>query len=197
MRLFVAINLPGDVRRSIADATASLRAAAPSLAWTDEARLHLTLKFLGEQTDDAREPLAAALRAVAPRHAPLSLELGGLGAFPTRRRPRVVWLGVAPDPKLELLHHEVEVACADLGYEIEGRAFRPHLTLGRVRAGRGGARGHDAARAAETASALDSAARAMRQRWTAAVDSLDLMRSELAAGSSRYSVLDAVPLGAR
>jgi 2'-5' RNA ligase len=193
VRLFVALNLPADVRRAIADATAPRRAAAPSLAWTEEARLHLTLKFIGERPAEAREPLAAALRAVAARHAPLALELGGLGAFPNRRRPRVVWLGVAPDPKLELLHHDVEVACAALGYEVEGRAFRPHLTLARVRAPRGA----DAGIAAETAAGLAAAAGELRERWTAGVSSVDLMRSELASSGSRYTLLDAAPLGAR
>ena len=194
VRLFLAINLPADVRRDIGEATAPLRAAAPSLAWTDEARLHLTLKFIGERPEAERAPLAEAVRRVAARHVPLELELGGLGAFPSRARPRIVWLGVAPDPKLELLHHDVEVACAELGYEVEGRAFRPHLTLGRVREPRGRRAGRDASLAVSTAAALADAAREVRTRWAAAVASVDLMRSELAAGGSRYTVLDAAPL---
>ncbi|HET7458090.1 MAG TPA: RNA 2',3'-cyclic phosphodiesterase [Gemmatimonadaceae bacterium] len=194
MRLFLAINLPAPLRRAIFDATAPLRAAAPSLAWVAEPNLHLTLKFFGERPESEATSLARALDAVASGHAPVTLALGGLGAFPNQRRPRVVWLGIAPDPKLELLHHDVEAACAALGYELEGRAFRPHLTLARVRPARGGAErpGADAA-----ARALAGAAREVRFRETAVVETLDLMRSELAAGGSRYTVLHAAPLRGR
>lgn len=190
MRLFLALNFPASLRRAIFDATAPLRAAAPGLAWVAESRLHLTLKFLGERPDDAVAPLVGALDDVGATHPPVTMSLGGLGAFPNQRRPRVVWLGIAPDPKLELLHHDVETACASLGYELEGRAFRPHLTLARVRRG-GGEPG------AEPARALAAAAREVQFRGTAVVETLDLMRSELAAGGSRYTVLHAAPLRPR
>jgi 2'-5' RNA ligase len=191
VRLFIAINLPDAERRSIAEATAPLRDAAPSLGWVDESRLHLTLKFLGEQPDESVGALVTALRGAAARHTPLALEIGGLGAFPTKRRPRVIWLAVAPDPKLELLHHDVEEACAALGYDVEGRAFRPHLTLARVRQhSRGGGAPVDAAAAA----ALARSAREVQDRWTAEVRSVDLMESVLAKGGPRYSLVDAAPL---
>ena len=61
------------------------------------------------------------------------MTLGGIGAFPNFRRARVVWMGVAQDPRLELLHHDIEVACEAFGFEVEGRPFRPHLTLARVK----------------------------------------------------------------
>jgi 2'-5' RNA ligase len=191
VRLFIAINLPGAERRAIAEATAPLRDAAPSVGWVDETRLHLTLKFIGERPADAAAALAAALRGAAAPHAPLTLEIGGLGAFPTKRRPRLIWLGVAPDPKLELLHHDVEAACAALGYDVEGRAFRPHLTLGRVRQHARGGAGVDAAAAA----ALARSAREVQDRWTAEVRSVDLMESVLGKGGPRYTLVDAAPLG--
>lgn len=191
MRLFIAIDLPEARRRAIAQATAPLREAAPSVSWVDETRLHLTLKFLGEQPEDAVSPLAAALREAAAFHSPLTLDLGGLGAFPSRRRPRVIWLGVAPDPKLELLHDDVERACAALGYEVEGRAFRPHLTLGRARRAAGERGELDAA----AAGALANAAREVHSRWTADVSSVDLMQS-LPGRGPRYALLHAAPLAA-
>ena len=191
MRLFLALNFPGDLRRAIGEATAPLRAAAPAVHWVDESRLHLTLRFLGEQPPDAVRALAETLLVVAPAHAPLTLDLGGLGAFPSRRRPRVVWLGVAPDAKLELLYHDVETACGALGHGVEGRAFRPHVTLGRARPGRG-RRGELEPAAA---SALAEAARAVYSRWTTDVGSVDLMESVLVPGGSRYRVVQAVALG--
>lgn len=191
MRLFIAINLPDDERRAIARATAPLRDAAPSVGWVDESRLHLTLKFIGERPPDAVGPLAASLRRVAAVHSPIALELGGLGAFPSKRRPRVIWLGIAADPKLELLHHDVEEACAALGYEVEGRAFRPHLTLGRVRERARGRERLDEAAAA----ALARSAREVQERWTTDVSTVDLMESVLGQEGPRYSLLDAAPLG--
>ena len=133
MRLFLAINLDPAIRREIVDATAPLRAAAPSLNWVDETRLHLTLKFLGEQAEDVVPKMGAAMDEVAARHRRFAMSVSGVGAFPNFRRARVVWIGAEREPRLELLHHDVEVACQDLGFELEGRAFRPHLTLARVR----------------------------------------------------------------
>lgn len=192
VRLFLALNCPPPTRRAIFDATAPLRTAAPSLAWVAQPNLHLTLKFLGERPEAEAAPLARALDAVAAAHAPVAMSLGGLGAFPNQRRPRVVWLGVAPDPKLELLHHDVEAACEALGYEVEGRAFRPHVTLARVRPGRRGGQPD-----AGAARALADAAREVQFRGSAVVETLDLMQSELGAGGSRYTVLHAAPLRPR
>ena len=186
-RLFIAINLPLPERRAIREATAAMRAAGGHVTWVAEENLHLTLKFLGEQPLEALNALSQSLAGVAERCRPLTLELGGVGAFPSLRAPRVVWLGVARDPKLELLHHDVEVACATLGYEVDGRAFRPHITLGRVRA----RPERDAARA------LAAAAGLVRHRGVVEARSVDLMSSVLSPRGARYDVLAALPLGGR
>lgn len=135
MRLFLAINLPADVRSEVIAATTALRSAAPDIAWVQEERLHLTLKFLGEVDASRVDELTAATAAVAGQHRELVMALGGIGAFPNFRRARVVWMGIEHEARLELLHHDLELACESLGFEIEGRAFRPHLTLGRVKHG--------------------------------------------------------------
>jgi 2'-5' RNA ligase len=175
MRLFLALNLDPEVRRRCYAATQALRAAGPDVRWVDETKLHLTLKFLGEQPESLVPPLSAALDKAASQSRELDLELGAIGAFPNFRRPRIVWLGVAPDPKLELLHHDVEVACETLGLSVDGRPFRPHVTLGRVE---------------KNDAALREAARGMKIRDVSAVSSVDLM---LSAGG-RYRVLHAAAL---
>jgi 2'-5' RNA ligase len=152
--------------------------------WTREPQLHLTLKFLGEQDAETAAAVAARVGEVARRHAPLTLEIAGLGAFPNRTRPRVVWAGVVPDPKLELLHHDVELACAALGLPVEGRAFRPHLTLGRV--GRSDA--------AELQS-LAVAARAAHVAVSSLITTVDLMSSELTSRGAQHACVAAAPLG--
>lgn len=184
MRLFLAINLDPALRRAVVDATAPLRDAAPGVAWVAEPRIHLTLKFLGEQPSERAEQIAAALRTVAARHRTMELELGGIGAFPSFRRARVVWMGIEAEPRLELLHHDVEVACERLGFELDGRAYRPHLTLGRVK----GRASEDAMRA------LARAAKRVNFRGASSVETVDLMHSKPAPSGARYARLDAAPL---
>jgi 2'-5' RNA ligase len=133
MRIFLAINPPAETRRAAWEATAPIRDAASDVAWVDEPKIHLTLKFIGEMPDERLETLVTAMKEVARTHAAPAVHLATAGAFPNFRRPRVIWMGVDPEPRLELLHHDVELACDRLGYELEGRPYRPHLTLGRVR----------------------------------------------------------------
>ena len=185
MRLFIAINLPAAERRAIGEATALLRDAPARVSWVREDCLHLTMKFLGEQPPEAVGALRGALGGAAARSRTPVLRLGGVCAFPNLRAPRVVWLGVGHDAKLELLHHDVESACAVLGYEIDGRPFRPHITLGRLKSPlpRDGAR------------ALAEATRRVAYASTVTAQSVDIMASELSAAGPRYTVLAALPLG--
>ncbi len=182
-RLFIALNLPPELRRELHDATRELRELAPG-AWTRAENLHLTMKFLGQRPTTEVEPLTDLIGDVARGFPPLRLALRGVGAFPSLRRARIVWIGVEPEPHLELLKHELETAGAALGYEIEGRAFRPHVTLGRLReAGR------------EQLAALGRAAVRVKFARTAEVRTVDLMQSQPGQGGSRYTVLAAAPLG--
>ncbi|MEO7084164.1 MAG: RNA 2',3'-cyclic phosphodiesterase [Gemmatimonadaceae bacterium] len=179
MRLFLAINPPEEVRRETNAATAALRAAAPELSWVAEERTHLTLKFLGEQPDERLDEIQAMLAAVASRHRDLLMTLGGVGAFPNFRRARVVWIGVTPDPRLELLHHDLDVACERLGFAVEGRPFRPHITLARVKD----------PLAEDRLRELSRTSKATRYRTDFIVRSIDLMKSELTQTGTVYTTL--------
>ena len=184
MRLFVAINFPADVRDALYGATQPLRDAAPrGVGWLKPEGIHLTLKFLGD-VDEARVgTVVELLAAVAARHAPVRIVVGGVGAFPSLARPRVVWVGVEATPRLELLQHDVESACATLGFEVEGRAFRPHVTLGRVRPrADGGALRALQAAADRTAPSADVLA-----------TTLDLMHSTLMPGGARHDAVARLP----
>src|SRR6185312_255262 len=110
-----------------------MREAASKASWVSESNLHLSIKFFGEQPDTTPATLLAALAPVGAAHQPCDLRLSGLGAFPNRRAPRVVWMVVQQDPRLELVHPDVEATCAASGYPLDARAFRPHITLARVR----------------------------------------------------------------
>ncbi len=134
-RLFIACELPAEVREALAGVQRDLRAAgAEGLRWVRPEGIHVTLKFLGE-TDAARLPaIQSALAAAVPRPLSITLQLSGLGSFGGRNRLRVIWVGLAGDlPDLSLLSRGVEEAMAGLGFEPERRPFAPHLTLARVR----------------------------------------------------------------
>ena len=120
MRLFVQVR-PTD--EAVAHLAAHLRGVrtSPTSQW------HVTLAFLGEVP--AAEPLHDGLRAAAALHAPFELRLSGSGAF----GPRATWAGVAGDvATLRSLAAHVQDACRDAGVHLESRAYRPHLTVGRV-----------------------------------------------------------------
>jgi RNA 2',3'-cyclic 3'-phosphodiesterase len=187
LRLFLAINLPAEVRREVLAATAALRNCAPDVAWVGEERLHLTLKFLGEQDAGRLPEIEAAVARVAGGHRELLMSLGGVSAFPNFRRARVVWMGVLQEPRLELLHHDVEVACEALGFELEGRAFRPHITLARIRTPL-----HE-----DRLKEMRRTAKLTDYRGEFIVRSIEVMQSDLSADAtvpSRYTTLVAAAL---
>lgn len=186
MRLFLAINLPSSVVAAIDREVATLRAAAPAVRWIPPEKWHLTVRFIGEQPVDRVAAIRDALDAATARHADAPLAIRGVGAFPNFRRARVVWIGVAPDPRLEMLHHDVESACVALGMEHEGRPFRPHVTIARVPGGVDEG----------TLRSLSRAARAVRYSEVIDASSVDLMASELAPDGPRYRLLHSSPLGA-
>jgi 2'-5' RNA ligase len=189
LRLFVALDPTDPVRRKLAAWQADIRRSAgrhaDEVRWTPADRLHVTLQFLGavpeERVEQVREVLAAAAAAARP----VRLEVRGTGGFPTPRRPRVVWLGLAGDlGALAALVADLGRRLAPLGFPPEGRPLTPHLTIGRSRDGRG---------APGLGGAIAGAAAADAIPWRA-VD-LSLFRSHLGSAGARHEVLARFPLG--
>jgi 2'-5' RNA ligase len=134
MRLFVALRLPGEVRRPLAETAAGLARRLPPARWVPAANLHLTLSFLGETEPDRLGSLGAALAGCFGPRRPMALRLGGGGCFPPRRPARVAWVGFEAAPALLDLQRAVAAAVGEcLGVEPERRPFHPHLTLARPR----------------------------------------------------------------
>lgn len=132
MRLFIAINFTAKDRQRMHRAARKLREAELPVRWVDLDQLHMTLKFLGEVRPESAVQVKAAVARVAEKTQPFTLKMGGAGAFPTMRRPKVVWLGAQASPELRCLKHDLEWELAPLGFEREVRAFHPHVTLGRA-----------------------------------------------------------------
>jgi len=178
VRLFVALNVPPEIRQAVWQAVAPLRDAAFPVKWVRGDGIHVTLKFLGDVPDGQEADLTAALGRAAAGARPLTLALGGFGVFPDFKRPRVVWVGIAPEPALEILQDRVEREIAPLGFPTEARPFRPHLTLGRATRD---------ARAREFAG-LEQALGRLVFEQSAVVETVDLMQSTLQSGGAVYHV---------
>ena len=184
MRLFVAVNFPEALRGEIWAASAPLREADLPVRWVEREALHLTLKFLGATPPERVDEVVSGLRAAVGETRPFSLPLGEFGVFPSLERPRIIWVGCEGVPALELLQHRLEVEMERLGFAIEGRAFHPHLTIGRVR--------KDArpARLGSLVHLLDDLA----YQGEASVGSIELMESVTGAQASHYRALQSVAL---
>jgi len=134
LRSFVAVEIPTGMQSALAQCTAPLQKALPKplIRWVAPQNVHLTLKFLGDVSSANLERLAEALKVEAIAHETFTMSVGGLGAFPTPRRARIIWIGLEAPPALMALLRSVESVAARLGYPLENHPFSPHLTIGRV-----------------------------------------------------------------
>ena len=133
MRIFVAVSPPPGIRDALIGAARRLPVTG-EVRWLRPANVHLTLKFLGEVSEDGASRVAEALEPLRDRHGPFEVEPSGFGAFPSSRRARILWAGIGEgSDRLRALTEDVETSLESLGFEREGRSYVPHLTLGRAR----------------------------------------------------------------
>jgi 2'-5' RNA ligase len=130
VRLFIAIDIPENIRTGFASLLKEFRAVAPQAKWVRAENLHVTLKFLGE-TEPAKLGALQNVLAGVRSPAPVNLEFRGLGFFPNEKRPRVFWAGMEASPNLKTLAADIDQAAHRLGFPLEARPFTPHLTLAR------------------------------------------------------------------
>jgi RNA 2',3'-cyclic 3'-phosphodiesterase len=138
IRAFIAIDLPEELRQILAGLAATLQTRLPadSVRWVRPEAIHLTLKFLGDVARELIDDIDRVMQGCASTVEPFDFDVVGLDAFPNPHRPRIVWVGVSdPGGALTSLAQGLDRELASLGIPREGRAFRPHLTLGRVRSG--------------------------------------------------------------
>lgn len=130
MRLFVALEIPSEVRKNLAALIESLRAVSPQTRWVRPENLHVTLKFIGE-VPEPKLPVIRTALASGGSEQPVTLDFRGLGFFPNERHPRVLWVGIEASPNLKTLAADIDGATEKLGIPREQRPFSPHLTLAR------------------------------------------------------------------
>jgi len=134
IRAFIAVNLTQDIQHRLDEVIGAYKnhLAGVPIRWVPATNIHLTLKFLGDVSLTNLEILTKILQTEVASHRPFEISVGGSGAFPSPRRPRVIWVGVEAPLELSTVQSGIENAMAHIGYAREEREFSPHLTLGRV-----------------------------------------------------------------
>lgn len=134
MRLFVALDIDDAIRGRVAQFIESIRQSAPKARWVKAESLHITLKFIGEQSEARANEIKHALHEL--RATVFEVRIRGCGFFPNQRAPGVFWIGVASDDKLPALALAIDHALLPLGIAEEEHAYTPHLTLARAKSSR-------------------------------------------------------------
>ena len=126
-RLFVAIDLPEYIQERLS----SLCCGLPGARWIKAEQMHLTLRFIGDVDTNVFKDIQEALNDV--RSTPFTMQLEGVGFFPPRGKPRVVWVGIRKIEQLVQLRNRIEAVLVQAGLEPEGRKYSPHITLARLK----------------------------------------------------------------
>ena len=143
MRVFVAVEIPGEVRRAIASFIGRLEKTCRGARWVRVEGMHLTLKFIGEAQEEKVEQIRRTLAEVR-NVSPVEIGFRGTGFFPNAKHPRVFWAGIEATPNLGELASEIERRLEALGIPSEQRPFKPHLTLARFKSEEGLSQLHEA-----------------------------------------------------
>jgi 2'-5' RNA ligase len=126
-RLFVAVDLPETIRENLA----AMSFGIPGAKWVSPEQLHLTVRFIGDVDGVLFRDIKNILDEVS--FAPFSLQLKGVGYFPPRGAPRILWIGLEKSDPLLLLRKKIDSRLLQVRVEPEGRKFSPHITLARLK----------------------------------------------------------------
>ncbi len=188
VRAFLAIELPPDIKDLIEDIKERLMPALKGIRWARPEGMHLTLKFFGDVSQGDVVCISEVVEKNVIDIAPMELNAGLPGGFPSLKRPRVLWLDIGGDTqRLEALQAEIERDLKECGFPGEKRAFKPHLTLGRARS-RGGI--------------ISGSEDVITETWESGTHRFDvreliLFESELKPGGAVYTRLATFPVGGR
>ena len=180
LRLFLAIDIPDLVRERITEVQNVYKALNLDAAWVKPSNMHLTVKFLGNTEPGLIPKITERMTTIAHATPPFSLTFGNVGVFPNLSRPRVLWIGLdEPQGLLDFLREKVEQEMASLGFPADNKKPVHHLTLGRIKSGKGV---KSLKRAVEASQPLEIK--------PFGVSAVQLIKSELTPQGSNYSVLE-------
>lgn len=199
MRIFIGIDLDGEIRGKIARFLEGVSGFAPEARWVRPESLHITLKFIGEQKPEQVKAITERLRQV-PSSA-FEIRLADYGFFPTAKAPRVFWIGIHAGPALTELAGRIDSAVRELGIPPERRAFSPHLTLARAGGRSGDPKWRRDDRANSIFAVLQKRLAAMGKLESRglnfgnmAADTFILYQSQLSPKGSKYTKLERFPM---
>lgn len=179
-RVFCAAELPAQVRAQLQEHIHQLREAFPDVAasWSRVENIHLTLKFFGSVNVDRVPTISAAASRAVQEFSPVRIRIATTGVFPRPSRAQVLWVGVNDSSgKLSHLQQQLEEECAKEGFAKEDRAFRPHLTVARIRKPEGSRR------------LAEAHLRMEFEPVDIELDELIVFRSELSSKGSKYTAV--------
>jgi 2'-5' RNA ligase len=186
MRAFLGLSLPEEIRESLHRLQRDLAASQADVKWVEAGNLHVTLKFLDEITEEQRRDVEALLTRLAGKESAFTLGVEEVGAFPSMRAPRVVWVGLSEGrDTVARMVQRIEEEGRAIGLRREARPFAAHLTLGRVRSS-----GHRQ----ELTRQLQHITWKPPASWL--VTSVTLYQSVLSSSGPTYHVLAEVPFKA-
>ncbi|MGB7554725.1 MAG: RNA 2',3'-cyclic phosphodiesterase [Candidatus Korobacteraceae bacterium] len=190
MRLFVALDIGADIRQRITEFRNQMRSLAPDVRWVGPETFHITLQFLGETKK--LDEIQHALQSV--RGAPVDLSFRNAGFFPSPKAPRVFWVGIEADLRLQELVNAIGQAVQPLGFERDAGPFKPHLTL--ARAGSGCPRPVAGERSAPALRLIQTKLETFGQLefGTMTAHEFCLYESKLSPAGARYTKLSRYPL---
>jgi len=181
MRIFIALDIPAEIRARIQEFLERARPYAPEARWARPESLHVTLKFVGEVSDAKVQEIKAALASV--KAATFAVTFSGAGFFPTPKSPRVFWIGADGGEALTSLASAIDNVTYKLGIAREARPFNPHLTV--ARSGSSAGSGQvllPLQHVVQAEAGLDFGTMTAREFF--------LYRSELQRGGAKYSKLE-------
>ena len=194
MRLFIALDIDDQIRQRIGRFLEGVSEFSPDARWVRLESLHITLKFIGEQSPEIIPSLKKALDHVSVP--PVDLTFSGLGFFPTPKSPRVFWIGIQAPPDLQKLAAAIDDATAQFDIPKEDRAFSPHLTLARKSGGSGSPRKQKDDRPNQDFQRLQKKLATMSppEFGTMTARAYFLYQSQLSRNGSRYTKLQSFKL---
>ncbi len=137
MRLFIALPLPSNIESKLSEIIDDLKSHEGKVKWVKPNNIHITVRFLGE-TDQGQVPVIKNIMDnVSSKYNSYNLTIDRLGGFPNLNKPRVIWAGLTDDDQISIMARmvkEVEYDIRKLGFDPEEKRFKPHLTLGRIKA---------------------------------------------------------------
>lgn len=184
IRLFIAINTPQKIVPLLAGVRDRLESTRADVKWESDEKLHCTLKFLGDTREEVLPDIVSALGHVTSSTPTFPMRYSGLGCFPNKREPRIIWVGMEDaNGILQKLAQTVEIHMAALGFKPEQRVYHPHVTLGRVKSSR---------RMRELLAMMETVT---FQSSLVSLREIELVKSELKPGGSVYTPVAKVALG--